>query len=244
MRVKKTRQDQRGVYRYPVDVPDGKGGYRRTYNVIKPGEDGVTEVMIQDLHRMDDNEVTNNVRNGHPKLTAEQKAAKKEWEEAHPGEKYPMDWNLSLNYIVEGCEDGDVSKSSVLASASYDPFEDMDVPDEVLKMREIAANKMTDRQRQAYDFEMPAILEDTEIAAILPRIDSLTAWAADLKEYALQQALSGTHYDGFKVVEGRSNRKYSDEAAVASAAKTAGYDPYEKKLLGITALLIMTKTSR
>lgn len=151
MRVKKTRQDQRGVYRYPVDVPDGKGGYRRTYNVIKPGEDGVTEVMIQDLHRMDDNEVTNNVRNGHPKLTAEQKAAKKEWEEAHPGEKYPMDWNFSLNYIVEGCEDGDVSKSSVLAGASYDPFENMDVPDEVLKLREIAANKMTDRQRQAYE---------------------------------------------------------------------------------------------
>ncbi len=28
MRVKKTRQDQRGVYRYPVDVPDGRGGYR------------------------------------------------------------------------------------------------------------------------------------------------------------------------------------------------------------------------
>lgn len=87
-----------------------------------------------------------------------------------------------------------------------------------------------------YDFEMPATLEDTEIAAILPRIDNLTAWAADLKEYALQQALSGTHYEGFKVVEGRSNRKYSDEAAVASAAENAGYDPYEKKLLGITAM--------
>lgn len=87
-----------------------------------------------------------------------------------------------------------------------------------------------------YDFEMPATLEDTEIAAILPRIDSLTAWAADLKEYALQQALSGKHYDGFKVVEGRSVRKYSDEAAVAEAAKGAGYDPFEKKLLGITAM--------
>lgn len=151
MRVKKTRQDQRSVYRYPVDVSDGKGGYRRNYNVIKPGEDGVTEVLIQDLHRMDDNWVTCNVRNGHPKLTPEQKEAKKEWEEAHLGERYPMDWNLSLNYIVAGCEDGDVSKSSVLASASYDPFEDMDVPDEVLKLREIAANKMTDRQRQAYE---------------------------------------------------------------------------------------------
>ena len=87
-----------------------------------------------------------------------------------------------------------------------------------------------------YDFEMPATLEDTEIAAILPRIDSLTSWAADLKEYALQQALSGTHYEGFKVVEGRSVRKYSDEAAAASAAEKAGYDPYEKKLLGITAM--------
>ena len=39
MRVKKTRSDQRNVYRYPVDVPDGKGGYRTTYNVIKPGDD-------------------------------------------------------------------------------------------------------------------------------------------------------------------------------------------------------------
>lgn len=87
-----------------------------------------------------------------------------------------------------------------------------------------------------YDFEMPATLEDTEIAAILPRVDDLVAWATDLKEYALQQALSGTHYEGFKVVEGRANRKYSDEAAVASAAENAGYDPYEKKLLGITAM--------
>ena len=139
MRVKKTRQDQRGVYRYPVDVPDGKGGYRRTYNVIKPDEDGVTEVMIQDLHRMDDNEVTNNVRNGYPKLTAEQKAAK------------------------------NVSKSSVLAGASYDPFADMDVPDEVLKMREIAANKMTDRQRQAYELiglEERTITETAKIMGV------------------------------------------------------------------------------
>lgn len=56
MRVKKTRQDQRGVYRYPVDVPDGKGGYRRTYNVIRPGEDGVTEVttVIYGIQKVED----------------------------------------------------------------------------------------------------------------------------------------------------------------------------------------------
>ena len=87
-----------------------------------------------------------------------------------------------------------------------------------------------------YDFEMPANLEDTEIAAILPRADELVAWVNDIKEYALQQALSGTVYDGYKVVEGRANRKYTDEDAVAYAVKDAGFDPFEKKLLGITAM--------
>ena len=87
-----------------------------------------------------------------------------------------------------------------------------------------------------YDFEMPATLEDDEIAAILIKADELAAWAADVKEFALQQALSGVKYDGFKIVEGRSNRKYTDEGAVADTVKKAGYAPYEPKLLGITAM--------
>lgn len=87
-----------------------------------------------------------------------------------------------------------------------------------------------------YDFAMPATLEDAEIAVILARADELSAWAADVKEFALQQALSGVKYDGYKVVEGRSNRRYTDEAAVAAAVKKAGFNPYEEKLLGITAM--------
>ena len=87
-----------------------------------------------------------------------------------------------------------------------------------------------------YDFEMPANREDTEIAAILLRVDDLVSWVNDIKEYALQQALSGTKYDGYKVVEGKSNRKYTDESAVASAVTDAGFDPYEKHLLGVTAM--------
>lgn len=87
-----------------------------------------------------------------------------------------------------------------------------------------------------YDFEMPATLDDVEIAAILARADELAAWAADVKEFALQQALSGVRYDGWKIVEGRSNRKYIDEDAVADTVSKAGFDPYEPKLLGITAM--------
>ena len=87
-----------------------------------------------------------------------------------------------------------------------------------------------------YDFVMPATLEEAEIAVILARADELAAWAADVKEFVLQQALSGVEYEGWKVVEGRSNRRYTDEAAVAEAVKKAGFNPYEEKLLGITAM--------
>lgn len=87
-----------------------------------------------------------------------------------------------------------------------------------------------------YDFAMPDTLEDHEVEAILMKVDQLTSWADDVKEYALNQALQGKEYENFKVVEGRSVRKYTDEDAVAFAVKDAGFDPYEKKLLGITAM--------
>ena len=87
-----------------------------------------------------------------------------------------------------------------------------------------------------YDFEPPATLDNIEIAAILAKADELVSWVTDVKEYALRQALSGVTYDGFKVVEGRSNRKYTDENAVVETVKAAGFDPYEHSVLGITAM--------
>ena len=88
----------------------------------------------------------------------------------------------------------------------------------------------------AYDFIEPSLLENDEIAAILGKVDELTAWASDIKDYALSEALKGVRFDGWKVVEGRSNRKYTDEAAVANAVTEIGLDPYEHKILGITAM--------
>lgn len=88
-----------------------------------------------------------------------------------------------------------------------------------------------------YDFAPAATLEDTEIEAILEKADALTAWAADVKEYALSQALAGKQWTGYKVVEGRANRKYTDEKAVAEAVKAIGENPYsEPEVLGITAM--------
>lgn len=95
-----------------------------------------------------------------------------------------------------------------------------------------------------YEFQTPALLADEEIADILGKVDALTAWASDVKEYALQQAISGTAFPGWKLVEGRSNRKYTSEAAVAAAVEGAGFNPYEKKLLGITAMQKLLGKSR
>ncbi len=91
-------------------------------------------------------------------------------------------------------------------------------------------------QLARYDFADPDVLEDEDIEDILARADTLTSWASDVKDYALRQALSGKEWKGWKLVEGRSNRKYTDEEKVAAAVEKAGFDPYEKKLLGITAM--------
>lgn len=87
-----------------------------------------------------------------------------------------------------------------------------------------------------YDFAVPSTLEDEEIEIVLSKADELVNWAGEVKEYALQQALSGKSWKGWKLVEGRSNRRYVSEEAVAAKVEEAGFDPYEKKLLGITAM--------
>lgn len=90
-----------------------------------------------------------------------------------------------------------------------------------------------------YEFKQPPLLTDEEVEEILGRIDELIAWASDIRDYALQAAIGGKHWTGYKLVEGRSNRKYTDERAVVATVRAAGYDPYEHKVLGVTAMTTM-----
>ena len=95
-----------------------------------------------------------------------------------------------------------------------------------------------------YDFKLPPLLTDEEVEGILTRVDDLVSWATDIKEYALQQAISGKEWNGWKLVEGRSNRKYTNETAVADAVSSAGFDPYDHKVLGVTAMQKLLGKSR
>ena len=95
-----------------------------------------------------------------------------------------------------------------------------------------------------YDFMLPPLLTDEDIEIILGRIDGLVSWANDIKEYALQAAVSGKEWNGWKLVEGRSNRRYTDENLVAATVTAAGYDPYERKVLGVTAMTALLGKKR
>jgi hypothetical protein len=95
-----------------------------------------------------------------------------------------------------------------------------------------------------YEFKLPPLLTDEEIQDILVKVDALISWASDIKEYALQQALSGKEWLGWKLVEGRSNRKYLNEGIVAGIVEQAGFDPYEHKVLGVTAMQKLLGKSR
>ena len=96
-----------------------------------------------------------------------------------------------------------------------------------------------------FEFALPPLLSDEEIAGILSSIGDLTSWANEIIAYATDAAVNhGKKWPGFKVVEGRSNRKYKDEEAVAEAAKNAGYrDIYKQSLITITEMeKLMGKT--
>lgn len=88
------------------------------------------------------------------------------------------------------------------------------------------------------EFAPPAELSDVEIADVLTRIPQLKTWAADVEAYALSKAVNqGVVFEGFKLVAGRSVRKYSSETDVAAAAEAAGYrDIYDRKLITLTAM--------
>ena len=81
-----------------------------------------------------------------------------------------------------------------------------------------------------YDFARPETLEPDEINVILSKVDGLISWAEDIKNYALQQALNGAVWDDWKVVEGRSVRRFRDETQAAQTLEAAGISPYERRM--------------
>ncbi len=74
-----------------------------------------------------------------------------------------------------------------------------------------------------HEFDELVLLSDDEIAKVLEQVDSIKSWVTSVEDYALKATLDGKKFPGFKLVEGRSNRKYSDEKKVADRLAENGY---------------------
>ncbi|MBU3155154.1 DUF2800 domain-containing protein [Clostridium estertheticum] len=90
-----------------------------------------------------------------------------------------------------------------------------------------------------YEFQDSSTLSIDEIADIIGKCNELAKWAKDVQEYALEQAVSGIAYPGWKLVEGRSNRRYTDVDAISDIlmdefTQDKVYKPAE--ILGISAM--------
>ena len=88
------------------------------------------------------------------------------------------------------------------------------------------------------EFKYPPLITDEEIEDVLGEIPELIKWANAILAYATDAAVNhGKVWMGFKIVEGRSVRRYKDEDAVAREAESAGYtDIFDRKLISLTQM--------
>lgn len=70
----------------------------------------------------------------------------------------------------------------------------------------------------------PATLSDEDLADWLQKVQGLAAYAKDLEEYAQQALLEGRTLPGWKLVQGRSTRKWTDQDAAFQKMEADGID--------------------
>lgn len=93
--------------------------------------------------------------------------------------------------------------------------------------------------REDFALKAPELLSAEQITKVLTIGDEVAKWIADVQAYALERARDGATWQGFKMVEGRSNRKYINQELVAARLIERGVPEasiYERSLLGITAM--------
>lgn len=84
-----------------------------------------------------------------------------------------------------------------------------------------------------------ALLTNEQIAELLPHVEQVEQFIKDIKAKAISMLLAGQEVPGFKVVEGRSNRKVADEQGLVAAMTANGIPEasiYSRKLETLTNL--------
>lgn len=146
-------------------------------------------------------------------------------------------WSISVKALNEWAENTLIPKAllSFSGEGEYHPGAWCQFCKAAVKCRARAEEKL---QLAKYEFAQPPLLTDADIEDILGRLDDLTKWANEIMAYAQDAAVNhGKQWHGYKLVESRTNRRYTDEDAVIKAAKSAGYhDIFKHSLIPITEM--------
>ena len=103
-----------------------------------------------------------------------------------------------------------------------------------------AANcKKLQQQMTEVTANTEALTEISQMIQVLGQAETIRSFLKAVEEKAMDMIMKGEEVPGYKVVEGKSNRKYTSEDAVVEKLKAEGYEDaliYEKKVYGITAM--------
>jgi hypothetical protein len=95
-------------------------------------------------------------------------------------------------------------------------------------------------------FAPPEALSDDQLVNIYGQLPTFEEWAKDIAKYMLDEAVKGKEWDGLKLVEGRSNRKWTNETLAISALRKKGFlkkDVTNTKIKGIGDIEKLVKKS-
>ena len=147
------------------------------------------------------------------------------------GEQHPGDWCrfCRAKPVCKACAD------EALALCRED-FLDLDAGafDDAAEESDMTAPYEADTQTAV--FKQPGLIPISELAEILPTLNRISSWIEAVFAFVSSEAINhGVPIPGYKVVEGRSKRIFTDTKAVVDTAVQNGYtDLYKQTLITLT----------
>lgn len=147
------------------------------------------------------------------------------------GEQHPGDWCrfCRAKPVCKACAD------EALALCRED-FLDLDAGafDDTAEESDMTAPYKADTNTAV--FKQPGLIPISELAEILPTLNRISSWIEAVFAFVSSEAINhGVPIPGYKVVEGRSKRVFTDTKAVVDTAVQNGYtDLYKQTLITLT----------
>lgn len=147
------------------------------------------------------------------------------------GKQHPGDWCrfCRAKPVCKACAD------EALALCRED-FLDLDAGafDDTAEESDMTAPYEADTQTAV--FKQPGLIPISELAEILPTLNRISSWIEAIFAFVSSEAINhGVPIPGYKVVEGRSKRVFTDTKAVVDTAVQNGYtDLYKQTLITLT----------